>query len=273
MFAEWGIQPHPGRRIRRIPKANRTASCSTRRLRSAKVDFSRIAGYFPIAMSHQSEKKKSPIPGYIGYAGMIVIPAVLVLMLGATALAFLSNTKGPGKPEEEETAAAKSAPAPAAASPAPTAPAPGGTGGETAPAAPAEAAPDPALMATGKSTFATCAACHGPDGKGIKTGPMLMAPSLSGSELLLGDPDAPILVVLKGIKKEGMDYIGQMLPLGMLTDEQLAGVLTYTRNSFGNSAPAVTPEMVKAAREKFSDVDAPLGVARAEIPQIVEAHK
>jgi mono/diheme cytochrome c family protein len=39
-----------------------------------------------------------------------------------------------------------------------------------------------------------------------------------------------------------------MPPQSQQTDEQIAAVLTYVRNSFGNSAPAVTPAQVKAQR-------------------------
>ena len=39
-----------------------------------------------------------------------------------------------------------------------------------------------------------------------------------------------------------------MAPMAYQTDEQIAGVLTYIRNSFGNKAYAVTPEQVKAMR-------------------------
>ena len=40
---------------------------------------------------------------------------------------------------------------------------------------------------------------------------------------------------------------------GLLNDEEVAAVLTYVRNSFGNNAAAVTPEKVKEVREKIQD--------------------
>mgnify|MGYP003380298311 CR=1 FL=1 len=67
-------------------------------------------------------------------------------------------------------------------------------------------------MALGKTTFAMCAACHGPDGTGLKVGPALMAPSMVGSKVLLGDPENSLLVVLKGIAKEDMKFMGMMAP-------------------------------------------------------------
>jgi mono/diheme cytochrome c family protein len=41
-----------------------------------------------------------------------------------------------------------------------------------------------------------------------------------------------------------------MTPMAYQTDEQIAGVLTYIRNSFGNKASAVTPEQVAALRSE-----------------------
>ena len=68
--------------------------------------------------------------------------------------------------------------------------------------------------------------------------------------------------------------MGMMASLGAgLDDEKMAAVLTYTRNSWGNSAPAITVEEAAAARAKFADVNAPAGVRRAEIQAIVDAHK
>ncbi len=95
-----------------------------------------------------------------------------------------------------------------------------------------------------------------------------------GSKVLLGDPENSLLVVLKGIAKEDMKFMGMMAPLGAaLDDQKLSAVLTYVRNEWGNSAPAVTVEQAAAARKKFAAIDAPAGVKRAEIEKIVAAHK
>jgi mono/diheme cytochrome c family protein len=192
-------------------------------------------------------------------------------MLGIVGSAFVGGMKK--KPVKAEAVA--SAPSSAVAAPAPAAgaaPAAPAAGGSPAPA-PA-AAIDPAVMALGKQSYMLCAACHGPDGSGLKAGPALMAPSLVGSKLLLGDPDQSLLVVLKGIAKENMNFMGVMAPLAAgLDDQKLAAVLTYTRNEWGNSAPAVTVEQAAAARAKFAGVNAPAGVKRAEIEAIVAAHK
>ena len=231
-------------------------------------------------MSDEHQEPENPIAKLIGVFFLISVPVVLIVMMGIVGVAFLkgSGVKPAKEAEGGETVVAAAAPAPAAPANAAAAPAP--AAGETAAAAPAAPAPaaggeiDPAVMALGKTSYALCAACHGADGKGLQAGPLLMAPSLVGSELLLGDPDKSLLVVLKGIQKENMNYMGMMAPLASgLDDEKLAAVLTYVRNDFGNSAPAVTVEQAAAARAKFADVNTPAGVKRGEIDAIVEAHK
>ena len=222
-------------------------------------------------MSSDSSDSKNPLAAFLGNAFLVAIPLVLIVMLGIVGSAFVGGMKK--KPVKAEAVAA--APSPALAAPAPAAgasPAAPAAGGAPTPA-PA-AAIDPAVMALGKQSYMLCAACHGPDGSGLKAGPALMAPSLVGSKLLLGDPDQSLLVVLKGIAKENMNFMGVMAPLAAgLDDQKLAAVLTYTRNEWGNSAPAGTVEQAAAARAKFAGVNAPAGVKRAEIEAIVAAHK
>ena len=240
------------------------------------------------ADAHHDDSSNSFLGNLIGIAFIAITTLALVVMLGIVGFAFYgksvaiaSATKSaePAEAEEAATAAAVATPAPAAPAPAATpaaAAAPAGDGNKTPDpaAAPAAGGVDPAQMALGKSSYAMCAACHGPDGKGLKAGPALMAPSLVGSEVLLGNPDAPLLVVLKGIAKEDMKFMGMMAPLAAgLDDEKLAAVLTYVRNEWGNSAPPVTVEQAAAARAKFADVDAPAGIKRADIQKIVDAHK
>lgn len=135
--------------------------------------------------------------------------------------------------------------------------------------APVDPAKLQAAMTLGKTEFAKCAACHGPDGKGLQVGPALMAPSLAGSAIATGDPDSAALVVLKGIRKEGDKYMGIMTPLP-IDDAGLAGVLTYVRNSFGNSAGLITPEEVAAARIRFNSV--PQMIGRNEIDSLLASN-
>ena len=123
------------------------------------------------------------------------------------------------------------------------------------------------LMEAGKMSYMTCAACHGMDAKGVQAGPSKMAPSLIDSKVALGDPSIMALVVLKGIQKEGTEYLGMMAPLGAaLDDEKLAAVLTYVRGSFGNKAAAVTKEDAAKYREQWKDITAP--VTRAKLAEL-----
>ena len=82
------------------------------------------------------------------------------------------------------------------------------------------------LYDTGQTLFnSLCMACHGDDGKGRELGPALV-----GSQFALAPPPVPIRILLQG--KEGS--VGLMPPLGAtLTDEQIAGALTYIRRQWG----------------------------------------
>ena len=112
-------------------------------------------------------------------------------------------------------------------------------------------APDAAVMELGKTQFLTCAACHGQNGEG---GPI--APPLAGSEWVAGPVSNLIRIQLRGLEGPltvaGKEYnfAAGMTPLAFQTDEQIAAVLTYVRNSFGNTAPPVLPEQVKMLRSE-----------------------
>lgn len=110
---------------------------------------------------------------------------------------------------------------------------------------------DSAFLKTGRQQFLTCSACHGPDAKGTA-----IAPPLAGSEWINGPAENLIRIQLRGlqgpIQVNGQPYnfpVG-MAALAYQTDDQIAAVLTYVRNSFGNSASPVTPAQVKALRSE-----------------------
>jgi mono/diheme cytochrome c family protein/glucose/arabinose dehydrogenase/lysophospholipase L1-like esterase len=98
---------------------------------------------------------------------------------------------------------------------------------------------------------AHCATCHQPNGKGIDPA----FPSLENSPWVSGDKERLIKIGLYGlmgpIEVNGKKYDGQvpMTPFGgMLSDKEIASVLTFVRNSFGNQADAVAPAEVKKVR-------------------------
>lgn len=113
-----------------------------------------------------------------------------------------------------------------------------------------------------------CSACHGADGKGLQVGVKKMAPTLAGSAVANGDPSVLALTILKGIKKEGAEYLGVMAPLEAVyaDDQKLADVMTYVRQSFGNKAAAVTKEDAAKFRAQWKDVKEP--VTRAKIAEL-----
>lgn len=111
---------------------------------------------------------------------------------------------------------------------------------------------DPAQMEIGKAQYLICGACHGQNGEGGLAGP-----PLAGSEWVTGPISNLIKIQLRGltgpIEVKGVVYDqfpAGMLPMAYQTDEQIAGALTYVRNSFGNKASAVKPEEVKALRDE-----------------------
>jgi mono/diheme cytochrome c family protein len=122
-------------------------------------------------------------------------------------------------------------------------------GSINAPAADADAPIDPAVMEIGKAQFLVCGACHGQNGEGSPAGP-----PLAQSEWVTGPVSNLVIIQLRGLKGPitvaGKEYNfpAGMTPLAYQTDEQIAGVLTYIRNSFGNKASAVKPEQVAALR-------------------------
>lgn len=112
----------------------------------------------------------------------------------------------------------------------------------------AEAAPS---AEDGKAIFAqNCLSCHQADGGGVPN----MNPPLIKTDYVLGDKNRLIKIVLNGFNErveiEGEMYNNVMPALNHLTDKQIAAVLTYVRNNFGNKASAVTPIEVKKARGK-----------------------
>lgn len=98
-----------------------------------------------------------------------------------------------------------------------------------------------------------CGTCHQPDGKGL---PAAGFPPLAGAKWVTQDEERLIKIALNGlhgpIEVLGQAYPGQV-PMtafgGMLNDKDIAAVLTYVRNSFGNKASAISPEKVKQVRE------------------------
>jgi glucose/arabinose dehydrogenase/mono/diheme cytochrome c family protein len=111
------------------------------------------------------------------------------------------------------------------------------------------------VMQTGKEIYLRdgfCNTCHQANGKGLTASGF---PPLSESKWVIGNEERLIKIVLRGIYGpivvNGKKYPGQvpMTPYGgMLNDKEVAAVLTYIRNSFGNKAPEVKERTVKQVR-------------------------
>ncbi len=99
-----------------------------------------------------------------------------------------------------------------------------------------------------------CFACHGADGLGqpLAGAPAgtAMAPPLAGSPRVQGHRDYIIKVLLQGLTGpvDGRTYPEVMVPMGASSDEWVAGIASYVRGSFGNSAGMVTPADVARVR-------------------------
>lgn len=109
--------------------------------------------------------------------------------------------------------------------------------------------PDPNVVTAGEFVYTVhCGSCHLPSGKGDEG----LGVTLSGSPTVQApDPSSLINVILYGphlpaslsVDRSRMKMFGKRL-----SDEDIANVATYVRNSFGNSASEVTPEQVHVQR-------------------------
>lgn len=93
-----------------------------------------------------------------------------------------------------------------------------------------------------------CKACHMSDGKGIKA----MHPPLVNNATVNGKAGKLIDITLNGmmgkVTIDGIDYNGIMPPHNHLTDKQIADVLTYVRQNFGNHSGPITVDQVRKLR-------------------------
>lgn len=111
-----------------------------------------------------------------------------------------------------------------------------------------------ALFEKGKVTFANlCAACHQPHGYGLDG----LAPPLVDSDWVLGKPDVTARIVLNGlggpVKVGNRTWDLTMPPMGMLSDEEIAGVLTYVRREWEHNGSPVDAKFVAGVRKQYAD--------------------
>src|SRR5882672_1827688 len=97
------------------------------------------------------------------------------------------------------------------------------------------------LIARGEKVYgANCVACHQPTGKGMPPA----FPPLVGAKLVTGPKEGHIDIVLNGKSGTAMAPFGKQL-----SDTEIAAVISYERNTWGNKSGIVQPAEVKARRK------------------------
>jgi mono/diheme cytochrome c family protein len=100
-----------------------------------------------------------------------------------------------------------------------------------------------------------CATCHGLHGEGL---PSQVAPPLAGAGEVNGNPGSLIRILLNGLNGPvGTKDYGVMPAQGTNNDEYIASVLSYIRNSLGNSTSVVRPSDVRNIRKADTAHPAP----------------
>ncbi|MEO6704545.1 MAG: cytochrome c [Ginsengibacter sp.] len=110
----------------------------------------------------------------------------------------------------------------------------------------------PASIQRGKAIYASyCLTCHQADAGGVPN----LNPPLIQTSYVLGKKEPLIKIILNGFTEhvdiDGESYSNNMPPLNSLKDQQIADVLTYIRNNFGNKAGAVLPAEVQKVRRSI----------------------
>ncbi len=115
--------------------------------------------------------------------------------------------------------------------------------------------PDHNVMTAGAAIFAdSCSGCHQADGKGVAR---IFPPLVHNANVQQDIPDTVIRVILDGAQTVATD--AKPTPFTMpaydwkLDNKQVAAVATYVRNAWGNSAPAVSADQVRALRQEIKD--------------------
>jgi cytochrome c oxidase subunit 2 len=109
------------------------------------------------------------------------------------------------------------------------------------------------LVSVGEGVYqANCMSCHQAEGQGIPG----MFPAIAGSGVATGSMDKHIATVMNGIEGTMMGQFSEVL-----SDSDIAAVITYQRNAFGNSTgDLLQPSHIKSLREGL-DISAPSSVA------------
>ena len=118
----------------------------------------------------------------------------------------------------------------------------------------AVAAPDAESVKRGQAVYSrTCIACHQPTGMGLPP----VFPPLAGSEWVSKDASIAVRNIINGMQGpvtvKGVTYNSVMPPVAGLSDKDIADVVNYVNNSWGNTGPNVTEAEVAAIKKKYAD--------------------
>jgi nitrite reductase (NO-forming) len=110
----------------------------------------------------------------------------------------------------------------------------------------------------GQALFAgTCSVCHQANGAGLPG----VFPPLARSDYLATDVSKAVGVVLRGLSGKvtvnGHEYNSVMPPMNQLNDDEVANILTYVLNSWGNAGGRISKEDVKKQRAAPATAAAP----------------
>ena len=113
-------------------------------------------------------------------------------------------------------------------------------------------------IAAGKQLFTgTCSVCHQANGEGLPN----VFPPLAKSDFLAADPKRAMTIVTHGltgkITVNGHEYDSVMPPMAQLTDDEVANILTYVLNSWGNPGGQISKEEVAKARAEAAPAAVP----------------
>lgn len=135
---------------------------------------------------------------------------------------------------------------------------------------------DQSILALGRQQYLTvCASCHGTDGKGMKR----FAPPLARSEWVLGEEQRLILLVLQGMQGpvevnnkvyDVPDILPEMPSFSTLDNNDLAAIMTYIRNAWGNQASPVQASNVGHIRYRSQGKITPWTAEELKVASIEE---
>lgn len=93
-------------------------------------------------------------------------------------------------------------------------------------------------------------------------------PPLAGSEWIAKSASIAVRNITNGMQGpvtvKGVTYNSMMPPVMGVTDKDIADVVTYVNNSWGNTGPVVTEAEVKAIKDKYKDRKTPWTAAEYE---------